>query len=329
MKISILGNGSWGTALAWVLYSNGYEVSIWGRDAQYIEEVQRTRINRRYLKNFVIPKGISFSSSLAKSLSADLLVLATPTAYVSSLFEEIVKIKRTLPLLLNSSKGVDISTLKMMHQIFFDYFPDSSYASLSGPSHAEEVIQSLPTTVVVSSNSLDICRRVQKIFTNQRFFRTYYSLDMIGVELGGSLKNIFAIAAGAIFGLNLGSNAQAALLTRSLVEMKNIGRALGAEEKTFNGLSGIGDLIVTCVSEFSRNRKFGILLASEKNRSLIKEKMGSFVAEGVFTTKSAYLLSQKHSLETPIIDQVYQVIYEDKLVRQSMLDLMARQAKAE
>ncbi len=329
MKVTVLSSGSWGTALAKSLCDNQHQVYLWSRDAKYSKEMAERKEHFRYLEGYTLPDNMHYTSDFADAIKdSELIVVATPTQFVRRTFETIKELGSSAPIC-NVSKGIEVSSLKRISEIAEEILGESyPFSTLVGPSHAEELIQQMPTAVVVASNKPGLAKQVQNTFMNKNF-RIYTSTDLVGVELGGALKNIFAIAAGVIDGLGLGDNTKAALMTRGNVEMARLGRALGGFEETFNGLSGIGDLIVTCTSKHSRNRSVGQMLGEGLNMAQIKEQLGHSVAEGVATTKSAYLLAQNHKVETPIIEQCYQVIYEDKSPAEAINYLMTRDPKQE
>ena len=329
MKIAVISSGSWGTALAVALASNEHKVSLWSRSEEYTHEMQKAGENTRYLPGYKLPQNIELTSNIAKALqNCELIVTATPTQYIRGTFEMIKEQSCKAPIC-NVSKGIEVSSLKRISEICSEILGESHpYSVLVGPSHAEELIQNMPTAVVASSELSYLARMVQEAFMNS-CLRVYTSQDLVGVELGGALKNIFAIAAGVIDGLGLGDNTKAALMTRGNVEMARLGRALGGFEETFNGLSGIGDLIVTCTSQHSRNRRVGDMLGKGLSMTEIKTQLGHSVAEGVATTKSAYQLAKNYGVETPIIEQCYKVLYEDKSPAEAINYLMTRDAKKE
>jgi len=329
MKITVLSSGSWGTALAKTLCDNNHEVHLWSRSQEYSDAMEEKRENFRYLPGFALPDSLHLTADLAKAIeNTDLIVTSTPTQYVRHSLEMLKEHKTKAPIC-NVSKGIEVSSLKRISEITSEILGESHpFCVLVGPSHAEELIKNMPTAVVVSSQFNYLAKMVQNAFMNQNF-RVYTSSDLVGVELGGALKNIFAIAAGVIDGLGLGDNTKAALMTRGNVEMARLGRALGGFEETFNGLSGIGDLIVTCTSKHSRNRSVGEMLGKGLSMDDIKAKLGHSVAEGVATTKSAYQLAQQHKVEVPIIEQCYQVLYEDRSAAEAINYLMTRDAKQE
>ena len=329
MKIAVISSGSWGTALAVALCKNQHQVTLWSRSEDYTHQMQDKRENFRYLPGYTLPDNLELSSDLAHSIQdASFIVVATPTQFIRGTFEQLKQLNSKAPVV-NVSKGIEIGSLKRVSEIASEVLGnEQQYAILAGPSHAEELIQDMPTAVVVASESKQLATLVQNAFMNKTF-RIYTSQDVVGVELGGALKNVFAIAAGAIDGLKLGDNTKAALMTRGNVEMARLGSQLGGQALTFNGLSGIGDLIVTCTSSHSRNRRVGEMLGSGKTLSQIKEELGHSVAEGVTTSKSAFELAQKHGIETPIIEQCYRVIYEELSPATAITYLMTRDAKQE
>jgi len=330
VNITVLGDGAWGTAIALLLSSNGHNVSLWGPFPDNICEIRKTRENSRFLPGIKIPEEISLFEDGNEAINkSELIVLAIPSQFLRSVLhnlkEEIFKDK----MILNLAKGIENHTLKRVSEIFFDEVKESkAYAVLSGPSHAEEVSVNQPTAVVVASENKEYAMWIQKIFMNKNF-RVYTSNDLIGVELGGALKNIYAIAAGISDGMKLGDNAKAALITRAIAELTRLGITLGGKRETFSGLSGIGDLIVTCMSKHSRNRFVGEELGKGRRLSDILASMGNIIAEGVKTTNSAFDLAKKHKVDTPIINEVYSGLYEDKDPRKCLIDLMTRKAKSE
>lgn len=332
MKITVISNGSWGTALAKVLCDNQHDVIMWGRDAEYIAEMQKSRENSRYLKGMTLPENLSLSSDFKESVTGrDMLIMATPTQFVRNSLNDLKAVLGSeSPILVNVSKGIEVSSLKRISEITEEVLGDQvPYSILAGPSHAEEVMKNIPTAVVVAAEDQQVAETVQKAFSNEEYFRVYTTDDVIGVELGGAFKNIFAIAAGIIDGMSFGDNSKAALMTRGNVEMARFGLALGGKYETFNGLSGIGDLIVTCTSQHSRNRFVGERLGKGRTLDQIKEEMGYSVAEGVKTTLSAKKLLDKLQVEAPIIEEIYSVLYEDKDSRLAIKDLMTRDPKQE
>lgn len=330
MKIAVLSDGGWGTALAVHLTNLGHGVTLWGPFPDYLEEMRRTRSNTRFLASSELPAALELNGDLAVAVAdAELLVLASPTPYQRGTLERLKPLFRPRQhALVNVAKGIENDTLCRISQICHEVLGDCRYAVLSGPSHAEEVVKRAPTAVVVASRDAALAETVQQTFMSD-CFRVYTTDDVISVELGGSLKNVMAIAAGVIDGMKLGDNAKAAMMTRGIAEMGRLGAVLGGNASTFSGLSGIGDLIVTCTSGHSRNRHVGEELGKGRKIGAILEEMGMVVAEGVKTTLSAWQLARRHRVETPIIDQIYAVLYEDKDPRLALSELMNRRARTE
>ncbi|HOK03675.1 MAG TPA: NAD(P)H-dependent glycerol-3-phosphate dehydrogenase [Victivallales bacterium] len=332
MKINatVLGDGAWGTAIALLLHLNGHKVSLWGAFPENICEIRKTRENSRFLPGIRIPEEIGlFEDGNEAIKKSELVVLAIPSQFLRSVLRnlnvELFKDK----MILNLAKGIENNTLKRVSEVFSEEVKKSkAYAVLSGPSHAEEVSVNQPTAVVVASKSKEYAILIQKIFMNKNF-RVYTSNDVIGVELGGALKNIYAIAAGISDGMKLGDNAKAALITRAIAELARLGKILGGKQETFSGLSGTGDIIVTCMSKHSRNRFVGEELGKGRKLNDILASMGNVVAEGVKTTNSAFNLAKKYNVDTPIINEVYSGLYDNKDPRSCLIDLMTRKAKSE
>lgn len=329
-KITVLSDGGFGTALALTLVDNGHDVIQWGPFPDYIEQMCQTRKNSRFLPGVKLPDSLRFESDIEKAVAqAEVILLASPSQYLRGV------LKRFKPfyhpqnhLLINVAKGIENDSLFRMSEVVESVLGKGRYVALSGPSHAEEVSRKVPTVVVSASQDPLDARIIQEIFLAPHF-RVYTCSDMIGVELGGSLKNIFAIAAGIIDGMKLGDNPKAALVTRAIAEMSRFGVAFGASYETFSGLSGLGDMIVTCFSGHSRNRHVGEELGRGKAIKDILDAMGMSVAEGVATCKSAYQLAQRKQIQVPIINEMYAILFENKLPEDSMRDLMAREPKSE
>ncbi|MCP4178176.1 MAG: NAD(P)-dependent glycerol-3-phosphate dehydrogenase [bacterium] len=329
MNISVLGDGAWGSAVANLLHQNKQNVKLWGPFPDYIEEMKKTRINSRFLPSYTFPKEIELTSDLSAAVkNADILIFALPTQYQRELIVKLKSLHKKNQIIINIAKGIENKSLERLSELATEILGDVKYAVLSGPSHAEEVIKGSPTAVVVGCKDKKIGEIIQSIFIND-FFRVYYSSDTTGVELGGALKNVFAIAAGIADGMKLGDNSKAALVTRSIAEMSRLGKALNGKYETFSGLSGIGDMIVTCFSKHSRNRHVGQKLGEGYTLDQILKEMGMVVAEGVKTTKSAYKLAKKINIEVPIINELYSTLYADKTPTDCIKDLMSRSAKPE
>ena len=329
MKITVLSDGGWGTALALLLLENKHDVTIWGPFADYVEEMRQTRRNDRFLKGAELPPALELTADMATAAEAELLVLAAPTQFARGCLEQLAAAGASPSTkIVNVSKGIEVGTLLRISELIEAVLGPVRYADLSGPSHAEEVFRRVPTAVTVGSIDSELASEVQSVFMNH-VFRVYTSDDVIGVELGGALKNVYAIAAGICDGMALGDNSKAALMTRAIAEMGRLGVALGGRAETFSGLSGIGDMIVTCCSGHSRNRHVGEELGRGKALEQIIEDMGMVVAEGVKTSESAYELAEKIGAETPIIREVYASLYEDKDPRAGVRDLMTRDPRPE
>ncbi|MCX7908051.1 MAG: NAD(P)-dependent glycerol-3-phosphate dehydrogenase [Ignavibacteria bacterium] len=327
MNVGIIGIGAWATSLAILLNANENSVIVWSSESELIEEIKRTNENRKYFPGVSIPKEIFFTNNKFDLQDCDLLVQAVPTQFVAKVLNK-EHFDLNTKQIVNVAKGIEKTTLRRISEILLDFGVDeNNYSILTGPSHAEEVVKKVPTAVVVASKNSNLSRLVQKVFSNS-FFRVYSSEDVIGCEIGGALKNVIAIAAGIIDGLELGDNSKAALITRGLAEITRLGVAMGANPLTFSGLSGLGDLIVTCNSKYSRNRFVGEQLARGKKLREIIEGMNS-IAEGVDTTISAYNLSRKYNVELPITNKVYEIMFEDLDPREALISLMLRETKPE
>lgn len=327
-KIGILGGGSWGSALGILLANKGYEVDIWLRDQKLVEEIINTNNNNRYLPGAVFPSNIKPTIDLEKTIyKKNMIILSIPTHGIREVLKNAKPFIKPGQIIVNVSKGIENHTLLRISQIVEEFLPYNKFAVLSGPSHAEEVAEDMPTTVVTASKYKEVAEKVQDIFITSNF-RVYTNPDVIGVELGGSLKNVIALGAGISDGLGYGDNTKAALMTRGIFEMARLGEKMGAQMDTFSGLAGIGDLIVTCTSMHSRNRKAGILIGEGKKIDEAIKEIG-MVVEGIKTTKSTYKLAEKHSISMPITSELYGVLYEGKNVKNSVINLMVRDRKHE
>jgi glycerol-3-phosphate dehydrogenase (NAD(P)+) len=331
MRIAVLGAGSWGTTLAILLSNNSHTVSLWSYSDEYTQAMRTTRENPSFLPGVQIPPSVEVTSDLQEAVTdCQMIVTATPSQYLRDVVSRLESSHLDQRIIVNVAKGIENGTLMTMSEMLHDVFPrlpTSVIATLSGPSHAEEVIQDIPTTVVAASSDLQTAKVVQATFMRP-YFRVYASTDIRGVELGGSLKNVIAIAAGVIDGANLGDNTKAALMTRGIAEITRLGVKLGAQERTFGGLSGIGDLMVTCMSRHSRNRYVGVEIGKGRKLPDILADM-VMVAEGVETTKSARALAEKVSVEVPIVNEVYKMLFEGKNPHDACYDLMTRDPKGE
>jgi len=331
MKIGILGAGGWGTALSILLSSNGHKVTLWEFQPNVAHVLATKRVNEPLLSGVRIPDEVEITSELGQVVeNAEIIVIAVPSHVVRSLTERMRSFSLQDKLVVSVAKGLENETLKRLSEVILENLPQLNSAQiviLSGPSHAEEVSRGVPTTVVAASESLESAKKIQRIFTTSTF-RVYTNIDVIGVELGGSLKNIIAIAAGISDGVGYGDNTKAALMTRGLVEITRLGVAMGANPMTFAGLSGMGDLIVTCMSRYSRNRYVGEQIGRGRKLSEVLSEM-VMVAEGVRTTKSAVALAEKYHVEMPITQQVYEVLFGNKDPQVAMSELMSRDLKVE
>ena len=325
MNIAIIGAGGWGTALSVLLHGKGHRVRLWAYVPAHVTEMQAKHENVHFLPGVPLPPDLEISNDMARVVQgAELVVMAVPSHTMRDTCRKLPPLAAPV---LSVSKGIENETGKRMTEIIAEMLPHEPVAALSGPSHAEEVARGTPTAVVVSSLHPELAGLVQRAFMTDRF-RIYTGDDLVGVELGGALKNVIAIAAGITDGLGLGDNAKAALVTRGQAEMSRLGMALGARQETFFGLSGMGDLMVTCFSKWSRNRGVGERLGRGETLDQILASM-EMVAEGVRTANSAVSLSQKTGIEVPITREVVAVLYQGKSPRQAMQDLMMRGAKPE
>jgi glycerol-3-phosphate dehydrogenase (NAD(P)+) len=325
--IAVIGAGSWGTTLAHLLSSKGFEIALWVYEKELSEEIRQTRINSVYLPDIELPDNIHVTGSLEEALKkARYIVNAVPAQYTRSIFKEVLPHIIDEAIIISVAKGIERGTLLTVSSILKE-LSAHPVAVLSGPSFAKEVIKKLPTAVTLATENIHTGVLLQEIF-NVNHFRVYTHDDLLGVELGGSLKNVMAVASGIADSLGLGNNARASLITRGLIEMTRLGIAMGAKERTFSGLSGIGDLVLTCSSPLSRNYTVGVKLGQGMKLKDILTQMRS-VAEGVPTAESAYELSKKYHIEMPIIEQVYKVLYEDKDAVLAVKDLLERSLKSE
>lgn len=325
-KITVVGAGSWGTALALVLADNGHEVRLWGHNPAQIDEINQYHTNKKYLGDVILPEGIIGYSSLEEALlDIDTIILAVPTKAIREVLNKIAAIHKQPLTIVHVSKGIEPDTFLRISEMIEEEMPEDQLKDvvvLSGPSHAEEVSLRHPTTVTVSSKRMEAAEKVQDLFINNNF-RVYTNTDVVGVEIGGALKNIIALAAGITDGLGYGDNAKAALITRGLAEIARLGTKMGASPLTFSGLTGIGDLIVTCTSVHSRNWRAGNLLGKGHNLQEVLDNMG-MVVEGVRTTKAAYQLAQKHDVNMPITTALYNVLFNNGSPKEEVDKLMAR-----
>ncbi|MCI8895693.1 MAG: NAD(P)-dependent glycerol-3-phosphate dehydrogenase [Lachnospiraceae bacterium] len=327
-KAGIIGAGSWGTALAAVLESNGHQVTVWSALRDEIEMLRENREHRAKLPGVKLSEHIVFETELQQAVEGkELLVLAVPSVFTRSTAARMRPYVAKGQVIVNVAKGIEEHTLKTLVEIIEEEIPQAEAAVLSGPSHAEEVGRRLPTSCVVGAHTRATAEYIQNLFMNQ-VFRVYTSPDMLGIELGGSLKNVIALAAGMADGLGYGDNTKAALITRGIAEIGRLALAMGAKYETLSGLTGIGDLIVTCASVHSRNRKAGMLIGQGKTMQEAMDEV-QMVVEGVYSAKAAMGLAEKYGISMPIIEQVNQVLFYDKPCSMAVQELMLRDKKAE
>lgn len=327
-KVSVIGAGSWGTALATVLKNNGHEVTIWSAIKEEIDMLEEKREHVTKLPGVRLAEDIRLTTDLEDAIrERDLLVLAVPSVYTRSTAGNMKPFVKEQQLIVNVAKGIEESTLMILTDIIEEEIPQAQVAVLSGPSHAEEVGKGLPTTCVAGARTKDAAEYVQNIFMND-VFRVYTSPDMLGIEIGGALKNVIALAAGMADGLGYGDNTKAALITRGITEIGRLALEMGAKYETISGLTGIGDLIVTCASVHSRNRKAGMLIGQGKTMEEAMKEV-QMVVEGVYSAKAAMGLAEKYQVSMPIIEQVNQVLFADKPAKEAVQELMLRDKKAE
>jgi glycerol-3-phosphate dehydrogenase (NAD(P)+) len=326
--VSILGAGGWGTALAVLFADRGLHVNLWGHSAEQVRKLCADRSNERYLPGVTLPEGIFPTNELRDCAEADVILFVTPSKAIRSVAEQFgaIQLPATVPLI-SCTKGMEHASGLRMTDILREYFPVHPIGALSGPNHAEEVARRMPAAAVVAFTDIDMAERLQPMLSTP-YFRTYTTDDVAGVELGGALKNIYAIAAGVSDGLGFGDNSKAALETRALVELVRVGVTLGGRRETFYGLSGMGDLVVTCFSRHSRNRGLGEKLGQGMKLDEIIAQM-SGTAEGVPTTRGAFECARRANLSTPIIDQVHAMLFEGKPPKNALVELMSRERRQE
>ncbi|WP_457679778.1 NAD(P)H-dependent glycerol-3-phosphate dehydrogenase [Thermovibrio sp.] len=324
MKVAVLGSGSWGSALSVYLGRRGFKVFQWCREREVAESINSLRENRTYLPGITYPEGVYACTFVSEAVKgAELLLSVIPTQFTREFWERERELLRGRPLIC-ASKGIETSSLETLSQVYLEVFGSrENYYILSGPTFALEVAKGLPAAAVLASENLTKALDLAKVLGSESF-RLYGGDDVLGVELGGALKNVIAIATGISDGMGFGNNARAALITRGLHEIKRLGRALGAREETFYGLSGLGDLVLTCTGELSRNRRFGLSIGKGEGKV-----NGKFVVEGVYTVKAVYELSSKLGIDMPISKAVYQVIYKKRAPKEVIKELLNRPIKEE
>ncbi len=330
MKVAVIGGGSWGTALALLLADKGNEVCLWTPESDVVEDIRANRRNSKYLQDIQLPQGILATGDMSEAVDeAAAVVLAVPSSAVRQVSEQLADVWTAEALLVNAGKGLESLTGLRLSQVIAETMPEAAHrvVVLSGPNLAVEVARRIPTATVVASKDEEAARSAQELF-GCAYLRVYRSTDVIGVELGGALKNVIAIGAGISDGMGFGDNSKAALITRGLVEMMRLGEALGAQPRTFTGLAGVGDLMATCASRLSRNLRVGMALGSGMT---VDQALASVmqVAEGVPTCRAAYNLAATYRIYAPITEQIYFVLFEGKSPQEAVADLMLREPKAE
>lgn len=330
-KVSVIGAGSWGTALAFVLAENGHDCLLWARRSEQVEEINERHTNHAYLPNTTLPANLKATATLETAVThGDVIVIAVPTKAIRPICQEMNAIMTEEKLFVHVSKGIEPDSHKRIYEMIGEEIASSNRKDiviLSGPSHAEEVVERHPTTVTAACQNVESAKEVQDLFMNH-YFRVYTNTDVIGVEIGAALKNVIALAAGITDGLGYGDNAKAALITRGLAEISRLGVKMGANPLTFAGLTGLGDLIVTCTSVHSRNWKAGNMLGKGKSLEEVTAGMG-MVIEGVRTTKAAYQLAKKHDVTMPLTEALYSVLFDAVSPKNAVDQLMSRMKKQE
>jgi len=327
-QVTVIGSGSFGTAVARLLQPQVGAIHLIGREAAVAESINRDHRNSHYLTDIELAPHVTAGTEMSAAAGADLVIFAVPTSGTREAARALAAVGLPVHVpLLSCAKGVELETGERMSEILRELFPDNPVAVLSGPNHAEEIARGMATCAVIGSSDPELAHRLQDLFTLPHF-RSYTTDDVAGLEFGGAIKNIYAIAAGMAHGLGLGDNAVAALVTRALAEMTRLGTALGARPETFSGLSGVGDLIVTCFSEHSRNHRVGLAIGRGDTLEAAVASLG-MVAEGVPNTRSIHQLARRNEARTPIIDAVYRILYEDQPAAEAMRDLLRRDPRPE
>lgn len=327
-NVGVVGAGSWGTALALLLQGNGHQVTVWSINEEEVEMLSTEREHKSKLPGVKIPEEMVFTTDMQRAIeNKDFLVLAVPSAFTRGTARKMCSFVKEGQIIVDVAKGIEEDTLMTLSQQIEEEIPQADVAVLSGPSHAEEVGRGLPTAVVIGARTEETAKYLQKMFMN-KVFRVYISSDMLGMELGGSLKNVIALAAGIADGMGYGDNTKAALITRGIAEIARLGVKMGGAIESFTGLTGIGDLIVTCASVHSRNRKAGYLMGQGKTMDEAMKEV-QMVVEGVYSAKAAAKLGKKYDVSLPIIDKVNEVLFEGKDPKEAVDELMLRDSKAE
>lgn len=330
-RIAVIGAGSWGTALAGRLAAKGHDTLLWAFEPELVDEINTRHTNRLYLPGIPLHPTLACTGNLKEAVSGrDIVLLVTPVQVMRSVLKQLAPHLSADTVIANASKGIELDTLLSVSRICTELLGEETllrYVALSGPTFAREVAQELPSLIVAASRSVESAQRVQTALSGPSL-RVYTNSDVVGVELGGAVKNVIAIAAGICDGLGFGFNARAALITRGLVEMNRLGQAMGADSATFAGLAGMGDLVLTCTGDLSRNRTVGFKLGQGQRLADILAEM-RMVAEGVKSAESVYQLARRMGTEMPIVEKTYQILHEDKPARQAVMELMARDLKAE
>lgn len=327
-RVTVIGSGSWGTALAVMLAEHGHKVTIWSRRQEAVDELLERRTNEKYLPGVKIPAEICATADRAEAVrDAEIIISAVPSRAVRQTAKDFAPYLKKEQILVNVAKGLEEGSLMRLSEVIRECVPQCRVCVLSGPSHAEEVARNIPSACLIASEDEETAKLVQREFMNPRF-RLYTNTDMIGVEMGAALKNIMALAAGMSDGLGFGDNTKAALMTRGMAEMQRLGIAMGGRAETFSGLSGIGDLIVTCTSMHSRNRRAGILLGQGKSLAETLDTV-QMVVEGVNTVQAACHMAEKYGVSMPITEAINNVLFHGKNVEDAVLELMTRDGKAE
>ena len=331
-KIGVVGAGSWGIALTYVLTNNGHDVTVWSRSRESVKKLSSYHGNEDKLPGVKLPDSVKYTNSIEETVSgAEIIVTVVPSAHLRETIKLIAPYiseeDKAEKIFVNCSKGIEEDTLMLMSDVILDEINGARVCVLSGPSHAEEVGKGLPTTIVVGAFDRDTANYVQNIFMNENF-RVYTSPDMLGIEIGAATKNVIALAAGIADGCGLGDNAKAALITRGIAEISRLGIAMGGKMETFAGLSGIGDLVVTCASMHSRNRRAGMLIGQGKSYQEAMDEV-KMVVEGVYSAKASLKLSEKYDVDMPIVRTVNEVLFNNKSVKDGVIELMIREKRSE